>query len=147
MEFDTNQFSIFPKDENSIYVVCWYDDFSSIIRIDVDKREYSEIARLPLTVLAIAANENMTLALVENDVFMIDNEGKSHKFFKTGEYVNDIVMSEKGLLVATDAHIIMAKNAREQSILLNEGAKRLWCDGKDIYFQAMNNDLCLIELK
>lgn len=147
LEFDTNQFSIFPKDENSIYVVCWYDDFSSIIRIDVDKREYSEIARLPLAVLAIAANEHMTLALVENDVYLIDNEGKPLKFFKSDEYVNDIVMSEEGLLVATDTHIFMAKNAKEHSVLIDEGAKRLWCDGKDIYFQAMNNDLCLIELK
>ena len=56
-------------------------------------------------------------------------------------------MSEEGLLVATDTHIFMAKNAKEHSVLIDEGAKRLWCDGKDIYFQAMNNDLCLIELK
>ena len=147
LEFDTNQFSIFPKDEKSIYAVCWYDDFSSIIRIDVDKSEYSEIARLPLAVLAIAANEKMTLVLVENDVYLIDGQGKPMKFFKRGEYVNDIVMSEEGLLVATDTHIFMAKNAKEQSVLLDEGAKRLWCDGKDIYFQAMNNDLYLLVLK
>ena len=147
LEFDTDQFSIFPKDENSIYVVCWYDDFSSIIRIDVDKKEYSEIVRLPLVVLTVAANEHMTLALVENDVFLIDQEGKAQKFFKTGEYINDIVMSEEGLLVATDTHIVLAKNAREQRVLLDEGAKRLWCDGKDLYYQSMNNDLYLIELK
>lgn len=146
LEFDTDQFSIFPKDEKSIYAVCWYENISSIIRIDVDKREYSEIARLPLVVLTIAANDNLTLALVENDVFVIDNEGKPQKLFKTSEYVNDIVMSEKGLLVATDTHIILAKNAREQSILLNEGAKRLWCGGNDVYFQSMDNDLYLIEL-
>lgn len=147
LEFDTNQFSIFPKDVKSLYAVCWYNDFSSIIRIEVDKREYSEIARLPLAVLAIAANENMTLALVENDVYLIDSEGKPMKFFKTGEYVNDIVMSEEGLLVATDTHIFMAKNAKEQSVLIYEGAKRLWCDGKDVYYQTLNNDLYLLVLK
>lgn len=147
LDFDTDQFSIFPKDEESIYAVCWYENISSIIKIDVDKRGYNEISRLPLGVLTIAANENLTLALVENDVFMIDSEGKPQKFFKTSEYINDIVMTEDGLLVATDSHIILARNAKEQRILLNEGAKRLWCDGKDIYFQAMNNDLCIIELK
>lgn len=147
LEFDTNQFSIFPKDEKSFYAVCWYDDFSSIIRIDVDKSEYSEIARLPLAVLAIAANENMMLVLVENDVYLIDNDGKPQKFFKTDECINDVVMSEEGLLVATDTNIVLAKNAREQQVLLDEGAKRLWCDGKDIYYQSMNNDLYLIELK
>lgn len=147
LEFDTDQFSIFPKDDKSIYAVCWYENISSIIRIDVDKSEYSEIARLPLAVLAIAANENMTLALVENDVYLIDNEGKPQKFFKTDECINDIVMSEEGLLVATDTNIVLAKNACEQRVLLDEGAKRLWCEGKDIYFQSMNNDLYLIELK
>lgn len=147
LEFDTDQFSIFPKDEKSIYAVCWYENISSIIRIDVDKREYNEIARLPFTVLTIAANENLTLALVENDVFLIDENGKPLKFFKSDEYVNDIVMSEEGLLVATDTHIVLAKNAREQHVILEEGAKRLWCDGKDIYYQSMNNDLYLFELK
>lgn len=145
--FDTDQFSIFPKDERNIYAVCWYENISSIICIDVEKKEYSEMARLPLGVLTIAANENMMLALVENDVFLIDDEGKARKFFKTGEFVNDIVMYEDGLLVATDAHIILVKNAKEQSVLLDEGAKRLWCDGKEIYYQSMNNDLYLFNLK
>lgn len=145
LEFDTDQFSIFPKDGESIYAVCWYENISSIIKIDVDKREYNEISRLPLGVLTIAANENLTLALVENDVFMIDDEGNPQKFFKTSEYINDIIMTEDGLLVATDSHIILAKNTKEQRILLNEGAKRLWCDDKDIYFQSMKNDLYLIE--
>lgn len=147
MEFDTDQFSIFPKDGESIYAVCWYENISSIIKIDVDKREYNEISRLPLGVLTIAANEKLTLALVENDVFLIDSEGRPQKFFKTSEYINDIVMTDDGLLVATDSYIILARNAREQRIFLNEGAKRLWCDDKNIYYQSMKNDLYLIESK
>lgn len=147
LEFDTDQFSIFPKDRESIYAVCWYDNISSIIKIDVNKREYNEISRLPLGVLTIAANEDLTLALVENDVFLIDGEGNPQKFFKTSEYINDIIMTEDGLLVATDSHIILVKNVKEQRILLNEGAKILWCDDKDIYFQSMKNDLILIESK
>lgn len=147
LEFDTDQFSIFPKDGESIYAVCWYENISSIIKIDVDKREYNEISRLPLGVLTIAANEKLTLALVENDVFLIDSEGRPQKFFKTSEYINDIVMTDDGLLVATDSYIILARNAREQRIFLNEGAKRLWCDDKNIYYQSMKNDLYLIESK
>lgn len=147
LEFDTNQYSIFPGDSTSIYAVCWYENISSVIKVDVCKKEYNEIARLPLAVLNIAANENMTLALVENDVFLIEKEGKPLKFFKADDYINDIVMTEKGLLVATDANIILARNAHEQSLFLKEGAKRLWSDGKDIYFQNMNNNLYLIESK
>ena len=147
LEFDTNQYSIFLGDSTSIYAVCWYENISSVIKVDVCKKEYNEIARLPLAVLNIAANEYMTLALVENDVFLIEKEGKPLKFFKADDYINDIVMTEKGLVVATDANIILAKNAHEQSIFLKEGAKRLWSDGKDIYFQNMNNDLYLIESK
>lgn len=145
MSFDTEDFSIFYNDDQSIFALFWYKGISSLIRIDVYDNMYDEVARLPMEIWKIEANGKNAFILLENSILSLDiASGDIGKLYSSDKAINDIVLTSNGLLIATDLEISRISLSKEQSIFYNEGAKRIWCEDNEIYIQDINGNLLYI---
>lgn len=144
LDVDSDDFSIFPKDDNSIYLLCWKEEISSIFSIDVKSNTYREIVRIPQEINSIVSNSKNTFILTIYDIYTIDANYIPHKFFNSKEIINDIVMTKEGLIIATEEQMILIKDLKKQEIFIDVGAKHMWMDKNKLYFQSMSDDLYMV---
>lgn len=145
LEFDTQDFSIFADNDSSVYCVFWYEDISSIFKINVINCKYDEIVRLPDFVWKIESDGQDAFVMIDNSIFVLNSQGTPHMFYKSEEYINDVVLSPWGILIATEKEIIRIKSASECETFYPVVAKHLWCDGNEVYIQSKEGDLLYME--
>ncbi|MDO4993883.1 MAG: hypothetical protein Q4E32_02635 [Bacteroidales bacterium] len=141
MDFGTNEFSLFPSDDHSVLCVFRDEDASTITKVDVEQRTKNDLVSLPLNVWSVTSNGVAVFALIENTVFLMDENGSPTKLYEDEERINDIVCSSLGLNIATDSRVIRFKSANDCDVIYDKGAKRLWFDGMYVYAQNEENDL------
>lgn len=145
MNFDTNDFYVYPNNETSVLLLFRHEGISIIIKVDIEHRTYKELVRIPHSIWSIASNGNTTFALIDNTVFAIANNGSPTKFFEVEECINDIVICSGGLLIATDKRIILVGSFHNADIFYDKGVKKLWFDGQNVYAQNRGNDLLIFK--
>lgn len=145
LKFSTDDFSIFSHDEHSVLVLSWNEGLTTIIKVDVDNKTYAEMLRLPYVIWAIASNGKDMFALVENSLYIINENGFPIKMYTHEMGLNDLAFSPYGLLVASNDQIIYVKSKNEIGVFYEQGAKRLWTDSQGVY--ALNNDGDLLYFK
>lgn len=141
LEFDTSDFSLFAGNDSTIYCVFWYENISSIFKINAVNRTYNEIARLPEFVWKVESNGTEAFVMIDNTILILDNNETPHMFYKSDDYINDVVLSPWGILIATDKDIIIIKSAKECETFYPITAKHIWCDGNEVYIQSKEGDL------
>lgn len=141
LEFDTSDFSLFAGNDSTIYSVFWYEDISSIFKINAVNRTYNEIARLPAFVWKVESNGTEAFVMIDNTILILDNNETPHMFYKSDDYINDVVLSPWGILIATDKEIMRIKSAKECETFYPITAKHIWCDGNEVYIQSKEGDL------
>lgn len=142
LEFDTNEFSLFAHDEESVLLLCWSKGLSTILQVNVAAQTYSELARVPFNIWSLASNGNIIYALVEHSIFAINSTGQLRKIYTSEDEVNDIAITSSGLLIATNQYILQLESILNVSLFYNKGAKRLWFDGENVY--ALNEESNLV---
>lgn len=145
LEFDTPDFSLFAGNDSTVYCVFWYEDISSIYKVDVVKHLYDEIVRLPDFVWKIESNGKQAFVMIDNSIFVLSRRGMPHMFYKSDDYINDVVLSPWGILIATDKEIIRVTSANDCETFYPITAKHLWCDGYEVYIQSEKGDLLYME--
>lgn len=145
LQLNTNEFSMFPHDERSIFLLSWDDGISTILNINTEDNSYSEVIRLPCNIWTIVSNGQEIFALVENSVFVITEKGVPAKMFTNEGGINDIALTSSGLLIATDEQILYIKSKEDMGVFYEEGAQRLWSDNHGIYVLDSSNDLLYFE--
>ena len=145
VEFDTEEFMLFANDSRSIYALVWYSNISSVIKIDVEDKSYTEVLRLGLPVWKVESNGIKTFILIENSIYILTEDGDPHLFYKSGSAINDLVFSPWGLLLATDEEIIRISTLSDTETFYPHGAYRVWTDGNEVYILDMDCNLLYIE--
>lgn len=145
LEFDTSDFSLFAGNDSTIYCVFWYENISSIFKINAVNRTYNEIARLPEFVWKVESNGTEAFVMIDNTILVLDNNETPHMFYKSDDYINDVTLSPWGILIATDKEIIRIKSAKECETFYTIAAKHIWCDGNEVYIQSKAGDLLYME--
>lgn len=147
LKFSTNDFSIFSHDDHNVLVLSWNDGLTTVIKVDVDNKTYTEMMRLPYVIWAIASNGSEMFALVENSLYIINEKGFPIKMYTHDLGLNDLAFSPYGLLVATNEQILYIKSKDEMGIFYEQGAKRLWTDSQGVYAFNNNGDLLYFKKK
>lgn len=145
VEFDTEEFMLFANDSRSIYALVWYDNISSVIKIDVEDKSYTEILRLGLPVWKVESNGAKTFILIENSIYILTEDGEPHLFYRSESTINDLVFSAWGLLLATDDEIIRISSLSDTGTFYPYGAYRIWTDGNEVYMLDIECNLLYIE--
>ena len=141
LQLNTNVFTIFPNDNKSIYLLSWEDGMSTILCINIESRSYTEKIRLPYNIWTVVSNGQELFALVENAVFVIAENGIPVKLFTSELGINDIVLTEAGLLIATYEQILYVKSKEDIGVFYEEGVQRLWVDSQGVYALDGLNEL------
>lgn len=141
LEFDTSDFSLFAGNDSTIYCVFWYENISSIFKVNVVNSTYNEIARLPAYIWKVESNGTEAFVMIDNTILVLNNDETPHMFYKSDDYINDVTLSPWGILIATDKEIIRIKSATECETFYAIAAKHIWCDGNEVYIQSKAGDL------
>ena len=141
IKYNTNDFSIFSHDENSILVMSWNEGLTTVMLVDIEKKTYTELLRIPYVIWSITSNGSNIYAIVENSLCVIDEKGYPLKIYTNDLGLNDITFSPYGLLVATDENILYVKSKGEMGVFFEKGAKRLWTDSQGVYALSCDYDL------
>lgn len=141
VDFSRQDFSLFNYDDNSLFVLYGTYDVSTILLLDVSNKSYSEILRIPYNIWSVASNGELIFTLVENEIFAIDLYGTPKKIFSSEDEVNDMVMTNDGLIIATDKNILRISGSQDNGIFYDKGAKRLWAEDDNLYVQNMEDDI------
>lgn len=139
LTLETEDFHLYPESERSLVVKAVVGSLTIVARVNVENKKYDEILRVPQQMQKIEANSKVVLALSGSKI--IDITGDPDLFYSAPSPINDMVMCEEGLLVASDKNILLLKSPEDVSIFCKEGAKRLWYDGDDIYAQDLKDNL------
>ncbi len=136
----TSDFKITAQSEDYIILYMENYDLSIVNRLNVNSKTYDELLRLNQPLDKIVANSNVILALQGNKIVDITAEPKL--LYSSGILmINDLCMCPDGLLVATDIDVKLLQSQELVFTFSNSGAKRLWCDGEDIYVQDNEDNL------
>lgn len=141
LQLNTNVFAIFPYDDNSIYLLSWEGGMSTMLYVNIESRSYTEKIRLPYNIWTVVSNGRELFALVENAVFVIAENGIPVKLFTSELGINDIALTEAGLLIATYEQILYVRSKEDIGVFYEEGVQRLWADGQGVYALDGLNEL------
>lgn len=145
LELDTEDISLFACDNYNFFVVCYYDDLSSIMKVNLQDKTANELVRIPARVWSVASNGSTTLLLVENDIYVLTSAEVPRKIYTDDNEVYDIVLSPIGLLIATNKAILLVRDMTHIEVFCSKGACRLWCDGNDVFAQTTDGELIYFE--
>lgn len=139
-EMITGDFRITGESEKSMILYMEDFDLSIVNRLNINSKTYDELLRIPQPIDKVVANSNVILALQGNKI--VDILMKPKLFYSSGNMViNDLCMCTDGLLVATDNDVILLQTLDYIFTFSQTGAKRIWCDGEDIYLQDITDNL------
>lgn len=139
-EMVTGDFKITGESEKSMILFMEDFDLTIINRLNINSKTYDELLRITQPIDKVVANSNVILALQGNKI--VDILTKPKLFYSSGNIlINDLCMCRDGLLVATDKDVILLHMVDHIFTFSQTGAKRIWCDGEDIYLQDITDNL------
>lgn len=141
LQLNTEVFTIFPNDDKSIYLLSWEGGMSTILYVNIESRSYTEKIRLPYNIWTVVSNGRELFAVVENAVFVIAENGIPVKLFTSDLGINDIALTEAGLLIATYEQILYVRSKDDMGVYYDQGVQRLWADGQGVYALDGSNEL------
>ncbi len=137
--FSTEDFRIIPDSDTSILIhsnILW---ISTLLRFNIEKKSYSELARTEIPIRKVVSNGSIVIALIDDFIMRIDSEPKL--IYCSTSHINDICMSLEGLLVATNKNMMLLSNQEEACIFAADKATKVFCDYEDIYAITTDNNL------
>ena len=143
--FDTEDFMLFAKDNQSVLALVWYGDISSVIEINVATKSYEELIRIDQAIWKVESNGEKTFILIGDDIYLLSDEGEPHLFYRSETPINDLVFSPWGLLLATDTEVVRIISPTQTETFYPYGAYRVWVDGKEVYLLDSECNLLYME--
>lgn len=136
--FETENFSIFPKDDNAFYVLLWLHDLSIAYEVNLVENTKTEIARLPELIWKIEAGNNAVYFAINNDIFLLTPDNIPILFYRDEKRINDFILTAGGMLIAYDDGVELVDDGFTRHFNTTEEVKELYNDGRRIY--AVSND-------
>lgn len=143
--FDTSDYMLFAKDNQSVLALVWYDDISSVIELNVATKSYEELIRIDQAIWKVESNGEKTFILIGEDIYLLSDEGEPHLFYRSETTINDLVFSPWGLLLATDTEVVRIISPTQTETFYPYGAYRVWVDGKEVYLLDSECNLLYME--
>jgi hypothetical protein len=110
-----------------------------VTRIHANTLHYDELLRTPSDIRKVVSNGMVTLVLIDDRIIDISHQPT---LFYTGKTtINDLCMTNEGILFATNEKVVLLKSPEVSYVFADEGSSNLWCDGSDIYLINTQGEL------
>lgn len=137
--FSTNDFRIIPDSDTSLLIhsnILW---ISTVMRLNILKKTYSELARTEIPIRKVVSNGRIVAALIDDCIMRID--GDPQLIYCSTSHINDICFSLRGLLVATDKNIMLLNDQKEACVFDSYRSTKIFFDYENVYTITGENNL------
>ncbi|MBO7067554.1 MAG: hypothetical protein J6W52_02580 [Bacteroidaceae bacterium] len=138
-ELDNEEFNIYAESDSTFILCASVVDLYVVTRVNINTGTYDELLRTPTIIRKVVSNGKIILTLLKKRIIDITESPKL--FYLSETRINDLCMCNEGLLLATDENVLLLKSPTEILTFTKEGAKKIWCDGTDIYLINKKGDL------
>lgn len=140
LEFETDNFKIFPCEEGKIYVVSQHEGMSHLYMANLKLKKVQRMVNLHGDVLNVAKRGSVTWVTTNECVYRFEDE-RCEIMLQFQEPVNSVVMADFGLLFASDNTINLFTD-RNNYVTLFEGENHgISYDGEWLYIITEQYDL------
>lgn len=137
--FDNEEYNIYPETDSTFLVCLHMLDLFIVTRVHANTLHYDELLRTPSVIRKVVSNGTVTIVLTDDR--MIDISHQPTLFYSGETTINDLCMTNEGILFATNEKVILLKSPEVSYVFADEGASNLWCDGSDIYLINTQGEL------
>lgn len=144
MVFDTRNFDIFPWDDRRIFLVSHQHDTSNVFMCNMKVRRTKRILTLAENVIYVTPLDKATMVVTSENIYIFhDTECRCYLHLWTP--LRTAVMTDKGLLFATDNELCILTGEDQFALLLQANVKQILYDGIKTYIFMEQGDLLKLE--
>lgn len=145
--FNSSDFSIFPKDDDSFYVLLWYADLSLLYEVNPSKCAKTEIARIPELIWKVESSANASYIAVNNDIFLLKPDFTPVLFYRNDKRINDFSLTPEGMLIAFDDGIELIDEGFARHYATGEGVREIYNDLNSTYMFGRDGNVYKISFE
>lgn len=145
MEFDTEDYEVFPRDEKSVFIVCHRRDSSLLFTGHPTHRKVKRLLKIEEDIICVAAIEKATLVVTTENAYLF-TEKECKRYLNFWAPVHSAVMTSQGLVFATDDMVCLLIGEGAFTPLFEAKTRQLLYDYKELYMLLDNGDLWAFDI-
>lgn len=146
MLFDGENFSIYPYDEDFVYINIYHNDSSFIFIGNLNFGKIKRMVTIPEYVVYIYKADKSTIIVTESSIYMFEEDTCS-RLMNFGMPIREAVMTSSGLLFATAGQLFILTGVYQYDVLAEGRFRKLLYDMKYVYLVTEAGDLLRLNLE
>lgn len=146
MDFDTPDFDIYPLDEKRIYIVSHQQDTSLLFLANLKVKRAKRLLTLGEQIVDVSQLGEATMVATTDNIYLF-NDKKCTRYLNMWTPLRSAVMTDKGLVFATDNEICLLTGINQFLMLFEAQTKNLLYDSRYLYIQLKEGDLLQCDLQ
>lgn len=142
--FDDTTFMVFPRDEKSVYLALRHGNSSSIFLFYTKFKTMKRLVSVPGWVVAVAGADKATM-VVTDEAAWIFTKDRCVPYMNFNFIINDAVLTNKGLVCASDKNLILVTGPEKYEILARGNFDRVLYDTDNLYLVTGEGDMLKIK--
>lgn len=145
MDFDILSYNIFPFDEKRIYIVSQQNDTSLLFLVNLKVKRAKLLLAIGEKIVNVSQRGEATMVVTTDNIYMF-NSKKCTRYLNLWTPVKTAVMTNKGMVFATDNEICLLTGVNKFMLLFEAQTKELLYDNRYLYIQLKEGDLLQCDL-
>lgn len=147
LSFDSENYSIFPWDSARVFIAIQHSDSSSLFFGSLKFGRVKRLLTIKEHIIYVYAIGTDTFVVTTENIYLFDDKNKKCvRMLNFWAPVHTAVMTNKGLLFATDEEICLLKDIDTFATLFEGSCLKLLYDYKYLYILTSDYDLYSIDL-
>ena len=140
MDFDILNYDIFPLDDKRIYIVSHQNDTSLLFLANFKVKRTKRLLTIGEKIVNVSRLGEATMVVTTRNIYMFHDK-KCTRFLNLWAPVKTAVMTDKGIVFATDNEICLLSGVNQFMLLFEAQTKKLLYDNQYLYIQLKEGDL------
>ena len=145
MEFDTEDYEVFPWNEKKIFIVCHTIDSSLLYAGYIKHRKVKPLLKMGEDIICVSAIGEATLVVTTENVYLFTKE-ECKRYLNFWAPVHSAVMTSRGLVFATEDMVCLLVGEGTFLPLFEAKTRQLLYDYKELYLLLDNGDLWAFDI-
>ena len=145
MEFDTEDYEVFPWNEKKIFIVCHTLDSSLLYAGYIKHRKVKPLLKIGEDIICVAAIGEATLVVTTENAYLF-TEKECKRYLNFWAPVHSAVMTSRGLVFATEDMVCLLVGEGTFLPLFEAKTRQLLYDYKELYLLLDDGDLWAFDI-
>lgn len=145
MNFDTEDYEIFPWDEKRIFIVCHTGDSSILFTGYIKHGKVKRLLKIGEDIIHVSALGEATMVVTTENAYLFTKK-ECKRYLNFWAPVHSAVMTTKGLVFATDDMVCLLVGEGGFTPLFEAQTRQLLYDYKELFLLLDNGDLYAFDI-